>query len=624
MMSSHAASVDRRPIEQELPRFRLSQMVTHPVPKKVLGMIGSPIEKLFSFDRINDLYVDLMSQADDRDFLTRSMECLGLRYEVSPEDLERIPTRGALVLVANHPYGLVEGMILADLVRKVRPDIKVMANQLLSLLPQTQRYLIAVNPFGTRGAKLSNRGPLRQALDWVKGGHALGMFPAGEVASLNVKKRRVVDPVWSPSVGRLIQHTEAPVVPVYFSGSNGALFHLAGLVHPRMRTLLLPRQMINKANRVIRVRIGNPVSAEALAGITEPEDVMTCLRQRTYLLGLGFPVKKRRLKAVPAPAQAILEPVADPVATAALAAEVAGLKPERVVIEAGDFQVLFAPAEELPLTLQEIGRLREETFRIVGEGTGRSVDLDHFDNSYWHLVLWHRQNAEVAGAYRVCRTDEQVAKHGLAGLYTRTLFDFDRSLIDGLGPALELGRSFVRVEYQRAYAPLMLLWKGIGQILLREPRYKVFLGPVSISSQYPAAAQQLLVEFLQRRHAAPGLIERVMPRLPPRFPTAGEVDLPALARSATDLDEVSRLITDIDPALGGVPILIRQYIKLGGQFLGANVDPAFSHVLDALLTVDLNRTEPRVMERFMGKADAQRFMALHEIGGRQRLAAAGD
>jgi putative hemolysin len=393
-----------------------------------------------------------------------------------------------------------------------------------------------------------------------------------------------------------------------------------------MRTLLLPRQMINKANRVIRVRVGSPVPPDTLANMERPEEAMTYLRHRTYLLGLGASVPKRRLKVVPtpAPARAAPEPIAEPVAADALTAEVAGLKPERVLIEAGDFQVLFAPADELPLTLREIGRLREETFRAVGEGTGRSLDLDEFDNSYWHLVLWHRQNNEVAGAYRVCRTDEQVAKRGLEGLYTRTLFDFDKDLIDGLGPALELGRSFVRVEYQRAYAPLMLLWKGISQILLREPRYKVFLGPVSISSQYPAAAQRLMVEFLERQHAAAGLIGRVVPRTPPRFPAGGEVNLSALARAAADLDEVSRLVADIDPVLGGVPILIRQYVKLGGQFLGANVDPAFSNVLDVLLTVDLNRTEPRVMERFMGKAEAQRFMAFHEIAGRPRMAAAGD
>jgi putative hemolysin len=595
----------------DLPQFKLSAMIKHPVPRKVFGMIGTPIEKLLSFDRINAMYSTLISQADDRDFLTRSMELLGLRYEVPQEELDRIPKEGPLVLVANHPFGLVEGMIMADLVRKVRPDIKIMANQLLGLLPQTQSYVISVDPFGTRDAKMTNRAPLRQALDWAREGHALGIFPAGEVAHLDLKRRTVLDPKWSPAVGKLIQRTEAPVVPIFFSGSNGALFHLAGLVHPRMRTLLLPKEMINKGNRVIRVRVGSPIAAEDIGQLPGATDVVKHLRQRTYVLGLGSvsPRRARRLKvAIP------MEPIAPPVDKDALASEVAGLPPERTLIENGDFQVLFAPASALPLTLQEIGRLREETFRSVGEGTGRSFDLDEFDRSYWHLVLWHRTNGEVVGAYRVCRTDEQLANYGLKGLYTRTLFDYDEEMLRQMGPALELGRSFVRTEYQKAYAPLMLLWKGIAQILIREPRYKVFLGPVSISSQYPAAAQRLLVEFLERNHRDPKLAARVLPHNPARPFSNQAVDLSDLAENCVDLDDVSRLIADMDPALGGVPILVRQYVKLGGRLLGSSVDSAFSNVLDVLLTVDLERTEPRVIERFMGKPEAKCFMAIHGIG----------
>jgi putative hemolysin len=606
-----------RSATHDLPQFRLSAMVSHPVPRKVFSVIGSPIEKLLAFDRINAMYLDLVGGTDDRDFLTRSMELLGLRYDLPQEELERIPKEGSLVLVANHPFGVVEGMILADLVRKVRPDVKIMANQLLGLLPQTQNYLIGVDPFGTRGSKMTNRAPIRQALDWARSGHALGIFPAGEVAHLNLKKRAVLDPAWSPAVGKFIQRTEAAVVPVFFSGANGALFHLAGLVHPRMRTLLLPKEMINKGNRVIRVRVGSPIPPSELQETEDPTELMRLLRQRTYLLGLGngnLP-KRRRLKIALTP----MEPIAAPLPQEHLATEVANLPAERVLIESGDFQVLFAPAKEMPLALLEIGRLREETFRAVGEGTGKSVDLDKFDESYWHLVLWHRTNQEVVGAYRVCRTDEQLIRYGLDGFYTRTLFDYDEEMIRKLGPALELGRSFVRVEYQRAYAPLMLLWKGIAQILIREPRYKVFLGPVSISSQYPPAAQRLIVDFLERNHGAAGLSDRVLPRNPARLAKSRAVDLNDLAARSSDLDDVSRLIADMDSALGGVPILVRQYVKLGGRLLGANVDPDFSNVLDVLLTVDLERTEPKVMERFMGKVEAQRFMAIHGIGNASPL-----
>ncbi|HUJ76305.1 MAG TPA: GNAT family N-acyltransferase, partial [bacterium] len=603
-----------RSATEDLTQFHLSQMVRRPLPRKVLTLVGSPLERLLAIDRVNALYEEMRLAAGEGDFLTEALRHLGVEYEVAPEEVARIPAEGPLVLVANHPFDVVEGMILAHLVRRVRPDIKVLANYMLGLLPATRPYLIPVDPFASRDAKLGNRAPLKEALQWLKQGGALGIFPAGEVAHLHLTKRAVVDPPWSASVGRLVQRAQAVTVPVFLAGSNGAWFQVAGLLHPRMRTLLLPKQMTSRSRRPIRVRIGTPVSVEALADAGEPEDVVRRLRQRTYLLGAGqrvtIPAKRRHLSVVRERAAA---PIAEAVAPQALQEEIAALAPERTLLQSGDYQVLFAPAQDLPLTLDEIGRLRELTFRAVGEGTGRARDLDRYDQGYWHLVLWHRTDCAVVGAYRVARMDETLRKEGLHGLYTHSLFDYGEDLVHGLGPALELGRSFVCPEYQRTYAPLMLLWKGIGRILLNEPRYKVFLGAVSISRQYPPAAQALILELLRAHHPAPGLMERITPRNPVRIPSMPEFDAADLVAQAGDIDEVSKLIAEINPALGGVPILLRQYVKLGGRLLGCSVDRAFSDVVDALLTVDLARTDVRVIERFMGKPEAQQFLAYHQL-----------
>jgi len=610
-------------VPQQTSRFRLRDMAGRPAQRALLTLLGSPIEKLLSIDRINAIYGELQEQGGQDDFLARALVRLGVRYEVPPEQLKKLPANGPLVAVANHPLGLVEGMILAQLLRQVRPDAKVMANRLLALLPATQPYIIQVDPFRTRSATLGNRAPLKEALAWLEQGHALGIFPAGEVAHFKPGRRGVVDPPWSASVGRLILRSGANVVPVYFSGTNGALFHAAGLLHPGLRTLLLPKQMLRSGVRPIGVRIGAPVGAEEAARFAGAAALMRHLRRRTYWQGASLPRAEARAargwsaawRRAPA---AVQEPVAPAVPAQALGAELSAVGAARSLLQSGDYQVLFAPAQELPCTLREIGRLREETFRAAGEGTGRALDLDAYDDYYWHLVIWNRADTEVVGAYRVCRMDEVVAQRGIEGLYSHTLFQLDARLLESLGPALELGRSFVRKEYQRAYAPLMLLWKGLGQILVREPRYKVFVGPVSISRQYPAVARQLILEFLQRRHGAAGLADWVRPRHPVHFVGRPEVDPAALAAEAADIDDVSRLVADLDPGLGGVPILLRQYVKLGGLMLGCSVDPAFSDVTDALLTVDLQRTERRVIEWFMGKREARQFLAYHGLdsGGR--------
>ena len=597
-----------------VPVFKLNALIQDPLKKKLVGLIGSPIERMLSFHQLNVIYAELMADEDPRDFLTRSLERLNIRYEIAPEDLERLPAEGGAITVANHPFGVVEGMILADVVRRVRPDVKCMANHLLGRVPEAREYLIEVDPFGTKAAKAFNMRPVKQAIQWVQSGGLLGVFPAGEVASLDLRRRLITDPEWSPTVARIVRRTGAPVVPVHFSGANGPLFQLAGLVHRRIRTALLPHELLNKGRQVIRLRVGRAIPNERLREFDSDALLMSYLRQRTYLLGEREPSRRARwagFASLPA-RKKTLASVIDPVDPDLLARDVAALPPEQILCEAGEFTVFCSEAQRLPNVLEEIGRLRELTFRAADEGTGRSVDLDNFDGYYRHLVLWNKTHREVVGAYRLGRTDQIVPARGVAGLYSNTLFRYDPALFERLGPALELGRSFVRAEYQRSYSPLMLLWKGICQYVLRNPECKVFIGPVSISRGYQPISQHLMVDYLRTREAS-DLACYVTPRNPLRSRAVAEPDPRALSRWARDVDELSQVVADADPAQGGVPILLKQYLKLGGKWLGGNVDPEFSHVLDMLLVVDLMRTEPRIMERYMGKTEAARFMAYHGI-----------
>jgi putative hemolysin len=249
--------------------------------------------------------------------------------------------------------------------------------------------------------------------------------------------------------------------------------------------------------------------------------------------------------------------------------------------------------------------LREIAFRQVGEGTGRSLDLDRFDAHYQHLWIWNAKTDEVVGAYRLQGTDAVRARQDL---YTSTLFRFRPGLLERFHPALELGRSFVRPEYQRSYVALLMLWKGIGHYVARHPRYRVLFGPVSISRAYNRASRELMVSFLRARCANTELSALVVPKRQFRSRRLRTCDTQLLGSLIGNIDELSDVVADLEPDGKGVPVLVRQYLKVGGQILAFNVDSDFSDVVDGLVVVDLGRMNSSLLEKYLGKAGAAEFV----------------
>ncbi|HSI34407.1 MAG TPA: lysophospholipid acyltransferase family protein [Tepidisphaeraceae bacterium] len=554
--------------------------------------------------------------ACSRDFLTRVLADLRVSYDAAQADVDRIPKKGPVVVVANHPFGGVEGMILADLLGRVRPDVKVMANYLLGRIPELRDLFFFVDPFGGAGAAASNVGALRQSIKHLEAGGLLVIFPAGEVSALSFKTREVTDKPWTPMLGRLIARTGATAVPVFFNGRNNALFQLAGLVHPRLRTALLPRQILNKQGRLIDVRVGSPISGRRLKEMDSDTAITAYLRHRTYMLrhrGAGE-VGALAAASPTAPPARVMKPVVPIGDVSAMAAEVDALPDSARLVADNDYRVLLVRPDQAPLLMRELGRLREITFRAAGEGTGKSIDLDHFDSHYQHLIVWQQAKRELVGAYRLGQVDRIMAERGIAGLYTYELFDYRPELLARVGPALELGRSFVRPEYQRSFSPLLLLWKGIGKFLVDHPQYRYLIGPVSISAAYQSTSVQLMVQFLQLHHgdaAGSAMVSARTPFVAGRVRGWDDRKVSALAR---DADDLSDLVADLETDQKGVPVLIRQYIKLGAKFLSFNVDHAFNDCVDGLIVVDLARADRKVMERYLTKDGYAAFMKAHAVG----------
>lgn len=586
-------------------------------------LVGGLLERLLGLAAISRVYRHASGGEGLQDFIAATLAQLRIQIECEPRERDRIPSSGPVLVVANHPFGGLDALALAALLLSVRCDPRIMTNHLLRAVTELDRLCIFVDPFGGRTAPMRNFSALRSALDWLNDGHLLAVFPAGEVSHWQLHRRRVSDPSWSPMVAALAGKAEAAVVPVAFEGSNGPLFQLCGLIHPLLRTALLPHELVNKTGKTVRLRIGRPIPWARLARLESDQARTDYLRWRTYLLltqcrNRILPLPRRSAATAACP---VAQPIVGVTARNHLAADIAALEPRQTLLISGSYQVLVAEARQLPNVLPEIGRLRELSFRMVGEGTGRTIDLDRFDQHYLHLFVWQRESKEIVGAYRIGRTDLILRRFGLPGLYTSSLFKFHPSLFRIVTPALELGRSFVRAEYQKSYSPLLLLWKGIGRYVARYPHYRYLFGPVSITHDYQDFSRWLIMTYLQNCQTLPTLSQHVRGRVPIRWRPPRGWNNKNCAGLLSDLEEVSALIADIESERDGVPILLKQYLRLGGKALGFNLDRHFAEALDVLLLVDLVQVRPPVLGRYLGESGLQRFRLEHRLAPITPLAA---
>jgi putative hemolysin len=368
------------------------------------------VERILSLHKLGGIYRSLPVCSDPADFLKNALSGLNVRHSIQPEDLKAVPVDGPTVVIANHPFGGIDGMVLASILLSVRKDVKILANYFLGRIPEMGPLLFQVDPFGSRASVNQNSKSLKEAFRWVKNGGLLVVFPAGEVSHFRWQTKKIEDPEWNQTVVRIIRRAQAKVVPVYFKGRNSLAFQAAGLVHPLLRTLMLPREMLKKQLRHVRLKIGSVITQKRISVIPNDGDLVAYLRFRTYLLGNAFdkmpgflntPVKKIKFRKKP-------ESIIKPKAKDDLVKDIEGLSIRQRLSESGSLSVYMAFANQIPNILQEIGRLREVTFRLVGEGTGLAVDLDFFDNHYLHLFIWNSETKEVVGAYRLAPTDEVV------------------------------------------------------------------------------------------------------------------------------------------------------------------------------------------------------------------------
>ncbi len=569
---------------------------------------SAAVARLTRLDELERLYRAADPELDPGAFARHALDVLGVSHSVDSTELARIPDSGPVVIASNHPFGGIDGLAAIAALLPRRPDLLVIGTSVLSRITQLTPVLVPVDNRSARPAVGANAIALRRALRAVWGGRALLLFPAGVVSHLDLRGRCVVDPPWHGTVLRFLQAARAPLVPMHVSGRNGAGFQIAGLVHPALRTALLPREVVNKRGTHLSLRIGSPMPVERVSALEDADRLEAHLRVRVYSLaargGPATGTAPGSTAAAPGGSQANAQPLAEPVDPGSLAEDVARLPSQSLLLSIGSLQVHWATASRMPALLPEIGRLRELTFRSVGEGTGRPSDLDGYDARYDHLFAWDVSTQQVVGAYRLARMDEMRRLHGRGSLYLDTLFEMREPLPALIGPALELGRSFVRPEYQRSFGPLLALWRGIGEYVGRNPRHTRLIGAVSISDDYGAVARELLLRFLLRHYFDPLKAALVRGRSPVR-PEPSLAMLGSAIDRLSDIEAMSELIAEgAEGALArrGMPVLLRQYLKLGGRVLGFHRDASFGQCVDCLMLVDLRRAPEHALGRFMSAA----------------------
>lgn len=578
-----------------------------------LGPLGTSIGWLIlrttKLSRINKEY-EKRENLKGLDFIDSILDGFEIDFEISEKDLKRIPKSGAFITISNHPLGAIDGIILLKLLLEQREDYKIIANFLLHRLKPLQPYVMPVNPFEEHKGAKSSLGGIKQAIAHLKEGKPLGMFPAGEVSTYKDEKV-IVDKPWEPSAMKLVQKAKVPVLPIYFHAKNSTFFYRLASMNDIFRTAKLPSEMLTQKRRKIKVRIGNPISVQDQTEHGNLEAFTAFLRRKTYMLANVFEKKNlfeklpKNLKLPKTPSK-----IARETAEGLMEAEIENCrKLDKRLLASRNYEVFLAKKETIPNILTEMGRLREITFRAIGEGTNNATDLDEFDDYYYHLFLWDNEAKKIAGAYRMGMGSEIFETHGINGFYLQDLFRFEPELYGMMNKSIEMGRAFITKEYQQKPMPLFLLWKGIVHCTLRFPEHKYLIGGVSISNKFSNFSKSLMIEFMKSHYYDPYVAQYIKPKKEFKVKLKDADKDFVFDASEADLNKFDKIIDEIEPEGLRMPILIKKYIKQNAKVIAFNVDPLFNNSVDGLMYIRIadlpESTVKPVMEEFQKELEAR-------------------
>lgn len=541
------------------------------------------ISKIIHLKEINE-FIENNKDKNDFDFIDEVFEMLDFSYSMSTKDKERIPAEGKIICVANHTLGGLDGLALIRAIGEVRPDIKVVVNDVLSNIDNLNGVFLPYNIFNPRTQKENIR---RIEKELEKEGCIL-FFPAATVSRMTLKG--ITDSEWHRGAHHFAQKHKSSILPIYVKARNSWFFYLFSIFFKNLSYFLLPHEVFNKKHKTIQIKVGDQVPLKSFEN-TQKNQIMKLLKRHTYLVGKN---KTGVFKTETA--------IVHPVDRQELKKEL--LKGDLIGKTRDEKKIYLIDYDNFPVVMREIGRLRELTFRKVGEGTGKKIDLDDYDKHYHHLVLWDDTDLEIVGSYRIGIVKEILNNIGTKGLYSYSLFEFSDEFSKHIENAIELGRSFVQQKYWNSYA-LDYLWQGIGAFLVKNPEIEYMFGPVSISNHYPDEVKDMIIYFYQKWYG--GDTHYILSSNRYTFTEKRKNELSEIFKS-DDLKGDYRILEENVKGYGHVlPVLYKQYSKLsnegGVKFLDFSVDESFGNCVDGLIKVEIAKVRQDKLKRYMKSAE---------------------
>jgi putative hemolysin len=548
--------------------------------KLVKFLIVKIITIIMRVNKINE-FIEKHKSKRGIEFIDDLFETLDFSYLISDKDKNRIPSEGKLIIVANHPLGGLDGLALVKMIHEVRKDVKIVVNNVLMHIKNLDNFFLPYDVFNKTLAKNS----LETIQKCLENEEAIIFFPAGEVS--RYKFNGIKDKKWSSGAIKLAEKYTAPILPVFIKGRNSILFYTVSSLLKSLSTVLLPREIFNKKGKSITIKIGNPIIKDAFRNFKiNYNEKAKLLRKHTFLL-------KRNTDSNLLPTE---KNIIHPVDPREIKLE---LSKSDILGFANDSKIIYLVEGDKTSVIREIARLRELTFRKVGEGTGNKLDIDKYDNHFKHIVLWDEKNLEIVGSYRIGLCREIVRSIGIEGLYNSTEFNFSPEFRNILDFSIELGRSFIQQKYWKSNA-LDYLWQGIGAYLNKTENVRFMFGAVSISNTYSDFAKSLIVSFYNKWHKDTRNLAQSKNRFIISKPVAIEIE--GILNSQKYNDDFIILKKALKNIGYSIPVLFRRYSELceveGVKFMDFGVDLAFSSVVDGLILLDLSKLKESSKERY--------------------------
>ncbi len=556
---------------------------------------------ILRFNKLNKIY-EQIAEKRGIEFINAIINILEFKIEFDESELKKVPPAGPCIIVANHPYGGFDSLLLIKHLSQLRPDVKVIGNFLMQKVEPLSEFFISDASFENHQQTNTEvfTGGAVESTGHLQSGGLLCLFPAGGLSTYGTFET-ITDQVWQLPVVKFIKKARVPVIPVHFQGTNSRLFHLAAKIHPSLRQVRLPSELLSKKHKIIKIRIGNAIKAEEQDKFCDIYQFGRYLRAKTY--SMESPLEVKRFFNYSLKPQHKTEEIIDPVDRKKILEEIQKIREKFTLFNLKNYVVFCTPPQYIPNILTEIGRLREITFREVGEGTNRNIDIDEFDLYYHQMFIWDETEKRIVGAYRIGKGKDILGQFGKRGFYLHSLFRISDEFKPVLSESLELGRSFVIKEYQRKPMPLFLLWKGILYFLLKNPEYRYLIGPVSISNNYSKISKDLIIRFIMQNHLNWKMAQHVRPRNSYKFKSRNpEVNI-LMETMEHDINRLDKAIGDLDELNSGLPVLLKKYIKLNAKIISFNVDPKFNNCLDGLIVLDVNNVPKATIESLSKEAN---------------------